>query len=509
MLFPCSFAGVVTLSLSWTLLDVPLDLTGLASLEDLHYKLDAQFINICLAHAPAVVTSDCVAEANAVLDAALTERCADLAAAEAKAQAPAAGKVAGLAGESSSVDAAGATASSLLRFRERVAVALGLPTADWGSADLDALEFGAGSGVAARDPYDPLDQCGAVWDALGSGNGGNGGAHWPEVKVVGQYLAIDRDYLLRDLLGCVPRVRFCVEDSGPKMGEAGWTGLVAGDGLRPAAPASARDLLGVKELVAYHAARAPFAAARGVNVSASMGPCEPPAVAPAGGQRPRGHEGGGQHASVVLVRNLNKWGDPQYPNEADAVRAVLLPLLLRWRPAVVVHLSEEVPREDPASLRAAYALARLVVRPFYHAHEPAFVRMVNGVRRPRRRSRPGGDCGGGDDSDEPTAPNVMIVPVGYGQGVHGASPDAPVKASIEVDAVGIGSGGGGSSGGAEAACVPRSGVSAALRWVASSLPTPPHCAPTQGHSSRPLAWAFAGRLGVHPSRVAMSNTFAG
>lgn len=75
--FPCSFNGVLTLSLSWTLLEFPVNMIGLVSIRDLHFKMDSQFINLCLKHSdlPAV---DCVAEITETLDDMIEERCVDL-----------------------------------------------------------------------------------------------------------------------------------------------------------------------------------------------------------------------------------------------------------------------------------------------------------------------------------------------------------------------------------------------------------------------------------------------
>ena len=120
----------------------------------------------------------------------------------------------------------------------------------------------------------------------------------------------DKMLLDQDLLGCVPRVRYCVESE--------------------ADAAAARDML------AYEEARRPYAAASRFRVAteASVGPCEPPS-------RPRrSGAAAARQPAVVLVRNLNRWGDPQHPGEQQPIQAVLLPLLDKWRPQVFIHLSE-------------------------------------------------------------------------------------------------------------------------------------------------------------------------
>ena len=172
------------------------------------------------------------------------------------------------------------------------------------------------------------------------------------------------------------------------------------------------------------------------------------------------------------------------------MRSVVAPLVARWRPAVLVHLSEEVPREDPGELRHVYAQARLVLRPYYHHHEPAFRAMLQQTTMTTTTKTAGsaslslysslksGGLGG----------NVVIVPIGYGAGVVGTGPDGR----------------------------PRSGVSAALEWArgttgvgSSSSGGGGSDGGGSGAAQRELKWAFAGRLGVHPSRGAMSNVFSG
>jgi len=122
-----------------------------------------------------------------------------------------------------------------------------------------------------------------------------------------------------------------------------------------------------------------------------------------------------------------------------------------------------VPREIPDEMTALYSRARLVIRPFYHHHEFAFKRLLR---------------------DAP----VLLVPIGYGRGTH-----SPVE---------------------DPANGPSSGVAAALEWLDTNRTNQvivDHGAPKEGATpsgARDVAWAFAGRLGVHGSRAAMSNVFS-
>ena len=292
-MFPCSYTGVVTLTLSWTLLEIPLDLSGIASLRDLHYKVDTQLISLCIGNkeASGLSVSPCFQEISDAVDVAVTQRCTEI--------------VPGLTGDdeaavSAATAAASAQNASLWQFRLRVGQALGLASSAWGRSELDRQP-----GWVGGRPNDPLDHCSHLWAGLSRGAGRPGPG--PEaVLVVGQYLAIDRDYLLRDLLGCVPRIRYCV-DTREEEEKA-------------------------REMLSYEAARRPFAAAVGVETSASVGHCSPPSenISSVGNPNP----------PVVLVRNLNRWGDPEHPEEPDPVSTVLGPLFDKWRPAVFVHLSE-------------------------------------------------------------------------------------------------------------------------------------------------------------------------
>jgi len=122
-----------------------------------------------------------------------------------------------------------------------------------------------------------------------------------------------------------------------------------------------------------------------------------------------------------------------------------------------------VPREVPDEMTDLYTRAKLVIRPFYHHHEFAFKRLLR---------------------DAP----VLLVPIGYGRGTH-----SPV---------------------ADPASGPSSGVAAALEWLnsknQSSTVVVDRSEPADVtlSSTRDIAWAFAGRLGVHRSRTAMSNVFS-
>jgi len=423
MLFPCTFHGLLTLSLSWTLLEIPLDLAGLVSLTEMHYKMDAQFINLCIANRAAslISVSECVREINSRLDEMVTQRCGNLAATEEEKK---------VQGESGGAGGAAAEKESLHWFRRKVASALELRTNEWTSQDLRLDGWVPGSHV------DPLDHCGAVW-----GSSSPGSQH-EEVLVVGQFLAIDRDFLLRDVLGCIPRVRYCVTSEEDR---------------RKAWP-----------MLEYETRKRQAAWEKwGIRTNASIDECEPPSSRQQFQYR--------NHQRVVLVRNLNRWGDPINAHEGEPVKNILEPLLDLWRPAVFIHLSEEVARDPSDELEAAYSKAGLVLRPYYHHHSPEFKSMLHRLRD-----------------------KVIILPLGYGQGSY----DATGTLGQAKD-------------GEESASQPNlyrsSGVTAALAWVLDD-----DNEEAAGFTSnkgahilrRDHTWAFVGRLGVHGSRAAMSNVFS-
>lgn len=124
MAFPCSFAGVLTLSLSWTLLEFPINMVGLVSVRDLHFKVDSQFTNLCLTHSETsgVSVVDCVAEITETLDTMIEQRCIEL------------------SQENTDVDLVQVENASLWRFREHVASALSLRSGpNFKNADLNQV----------------------------------------------------------------------------------------------------------------------------------------------------------------------------------------------------------------------------------------------------------------------------------------------------------------------------------------------------------------------------------
>jgi hypothetical protein len=105
---------------------------------------------------------------------------------------------------------------------------------------------------------------------------------------------------------------------------------------------------------------------------------------------------------------------------------------------------QEIPREKANELQHVYARAKLVLRPYFHFHEADFMQMMQDL-----------------------SPKLVIIPVGYGAGVNVGYP---------------------------------SGVSMAYSFI--------HHHHEKDNTVRDLKWSFAGRLGVHESRRAMSNVFS-
>jgi hypothetical protein len=268
MAFPCSFAGILTLSLSWTLLEMPINMKGIVNLNDLSSKIDNQIISLCIANhrASKLTVNECLKEITFELHEMIAHRCEE---------------------RSEENVLTTSEKASLNRFRNTVASVLQLPQ-NWSNDDLNNR-----TGWRSGSSEDPLDHCLGVWSSLPR--------HTEVVYVVGQFLAIDRDFLLRDVLGCIPQVRFCITDNND----------------REKLSAILNDAR-LKEVTAR---------AHNVSTSATVGSCEPSPQHP-----------------VVLVRNLNRWGCPENSNEPDPIGKVLMPMFDKWNPVIFIHLSEVILR---------------------------------------------------------------------------------------------------------------------------------------------------------------------
>lgn len=76
------------------------------------------------------------------------------------------------------------------------------------------------------------------------------------------------------------------------------------------------------EMLEYELKRRDSALQQGVKTFASIGRCEP------GGNK------------VVLVRNMNRYGDSEFIYETEPIDNVLAPLFDKWKPDIFIHLSE-------------------------------------------------------------------------------------------------------------------------------------------------------------------------
>jgi hypothetical protein len=99
------------------------------------------------------------------------------------------------------------------------------------------------------------------------------------------------------VLGCIPKVRYCYE--------------------------SESDSFKAVELLQYEARRRNAAQGRGISSSATAGRCEPDS-----------------RKKVVLVRNVNRYGDSEFIHDTDQINNVLIPLFDKWQPDIFIHLSE-------------------------------------------------------------------------------------------------------------------------------------------------------------------------
>lgn len=193
-MFPCSFVGTYTAFLSWTFLDIPLDLTRVTSLEQVSDVLRPQLRDVCAANGNGMA-DECLAELEWQLEAWIRWQCAE-----------------------KPTPLARSKGQSHARFRGEVASSLVLDSSGWSLSEVDraysldtnelaraALSFtgydgGLCSGIVSSDPL--TSQQHVLVMGLSGGQATNPATRY-------------RDYVLRDLLGCLPMtaaaVRLCVD----------------------------------------------------------------------------------------------------------------------------------------------------------------------------------------------------------------------------------------------------------------------------------------------------------
>lgn len=110
---------------------------------------------------------------------------------------------------------------------------------------------------------------------------------------------------MRDVLGCIPKVRYCVEEDTPSD--------------------SFSKRVRANEMLEYESSRRRKDASSkyGMRTMATVGACEP-----------------NSHNKVVLVRNVNRYSDSEFIHEADPINNILVPLFDKWKPDIFIHLSE-------------------------------------------------------------------------------------------------------------------------------------------------------------------------
>lgn len=371
-LLPCSLNSLFTAQTAWTFVEMPLDLRHVFAWPEVEAELGSQFRGLCAAHAHEHSQDEdaCAAQMLSQVSAWVHEQC---------------GEDHGLPPSPVAADADAANHSEM-EFRRLAAR----------TYQLASVEFGVDESWAAAE--DPLDGCGEVWRR--SPPGARELLASNSVFVLGEYRFIDRDFLVKDVLGCVPNVTLCVPPSDPRDEDA--------------------------DMVRYHrtmsgAARSAGFPATHARLALCPTPLPPSAVS-------------------VLVA-------PFDGADGDTPLTAVLDKIVLHRPTILVHTSEETPGPT-LELEVLYQLesaTRLVLRTIFHP----------GQHDELTRMGPG---------------RVVWIPMGYGKGMLPANCSglAATKASIVE------------------------------RRRRRRRP---------GDSDTELMWAFAGRLGSHPSRAAMSNEF--
>ena len=198
-MIPCALHGVLTLALPWTFVDVPLDLAGVSSLAAAAAALRPQFSAVCV-DAPPAHAARCVHDLAWQTAAWIDHRCG-LAATGDDGLSIAAADDDAVEATEGAVGPLWDAGSSLLAFRAEVAAALGLPGPGWGIREVERA----------------LGLISELQRGRQGGAHGEGFALCPSavasadtVYIVGNLSALApagryRDYVLRDVLGCLPR----------------------------------------------------------------------------------------------------------------------------------------------------------------------------------------------------------------------------------------------------------------------------------------------------------------
>ena len=389
---PCSWAGTFTAVAPWSVafstgptpplalagppVDIPLDLTGALSWAAVDTLLRPQFLELCAGNFPRIEGRSHTAAAEVAgwdpvgCSADLMRQTAEWATARcAEAATEATGDETSWSEEAASLDL----------LRASVGSALGMPRG-WALADLDE-RFEPGLQEVTDAAGD--DGCGSL-GVKGMGIG-MGPALIVGALVTDGFVRRQRDFILRDLLGCLPEARVCVDE-----GRSDAAGIAAD------AAAECADML---RYASTH------------KRAWECGPCRE--LSPAG-------------RFTVLVSSLSQLsGDSSDDGGGGggdggggtAARDFALKAL--WRPAVIVHVNDES-AAGAGVLRRFYGGARLVLR--------MYGPMGGSTERASR----------GADASFEGLPPVVTIPVGYlngfpdGEGPDGEGPGAQPRSGTEA-----------------------------------------------------------------------------
>ena len=320
--FPCTWRGTFSVVAPWSvafsdgrepplalagpLVEVPVDFSGFGSWAEVQTILRGQFYEMCKENTSNEndwIPDACVKDIERQVAQWAIARCA---------------------AEDNPHQRVSREQASLERFKYEAGGALGFKNPDWTMDDVDS-KFHPGAQALLDQSSD--DGCGALFHKENNNGRGNG-----IVYIVGgltneAFVKRQRDFILRDILGCLSRVRICV-DGG--YNDSSWT-----RDLNEAAECEDMLRYSLQHSRDWECGRCPSGR----------------------------HEG--DHSAVVHVSGLSFLSGGH--SEGDWL------LKEAWRPNVIVHVNDEAAAPLHALIRL-YQGSSLVYRMYNHGE------MINGVR---------------------------------------------------------------------------------------------------------------------------------
>ena len=248
---------------------------------------------------------------------------------------------------------------SLESFKSFVAETLSLPST-WSMTDIDAKFFKSKSPIGIDSSRD--DSCTSLlapfYETMAALSNFST-VELPKVFIVGafatkQFVRRQRDFVLRDILGCLPSARVCVDDveDAERVREECQDMLRYAMSRRRESHSSAWECGSCSEIVPHP----------GITLS-------------------------------VLVSSLNYLDKPPYAGDDHDWK-----LRRKWSPSVIIHLNDEIPMPEHLR-RRFYRGSHLVLRMY-------------GLPQTSKESH-GGEHEKGNNFPRDDGPRIVVIPVGY------------------------------------------------------------------------------------------------